>query len=395
MSDPSGGSTGGPGFSRGTGEIVNRSSPEKLTINWIFPRPNLTGGIKSNRLIAEAMVRRGHDVNLCFPVVHPWPRLRRPRSFLRRALSEWRASGKPRHHLETSTARLVPVASESVTAADVPDADVCIATWWRTVEWVRDFPASKGIKAHFIRHYEVFGGDPERVDATYRLPFLKLVIAGWLEDLMRDRFGDANAVLVRNAVDRTQFHAEPRGKNATPTVGMLYGDVEWKGAGTGFEALRLAQRSLPALRVIAFGASPIPRSMPVPDNFEFHERPPQSEIPRLYRRCDSWLVPSTSEGFGMPGLEAAACRCPIVSTRCGGPEEYVRHGVNGYLVDVGDAEQMASRLLEVVGLDEARWRAMSEASAEIAAEFDWDASAEILERALLERVRAGPQGSAG
>lgn len=30
-----------------------------LAINWVLPRPSLSGGIKSNRLIAEAMVRRG------------------------------------------------------------------------------------------------------------------------------------------------------------------------------------------------------------------------------------------------------------------------------------------------------------------------------------------------
>ena len=37
-----------------------------LIINWINPRPGMAGGVKSNRLIAEAMVRRGHQVNILY-----------------------------------------------------------------------------------------------------------------------------------------------------------------------------------------------------------------------------------------------------------------------------------------------------------------------------------------
>ncbi|MEZ6164273.1 MAG: glycosyltransferase family 4 protein [Phycisphaerales bacterium] len=40
-----------------------------------------------------------------------------------------------------------------------------------------------------------------------------------------------------------------------------------------------------------------------------------------------------------------ACHCPIVSTKCGGPADFVREGENGYLVEIGDAEAMADRIL--------------------------------------------------
>ena len=88
----------------------------------------------------------------------------------------------------------------------------------------------------------------------------------------------------------------------------------------------------------------------------------------------------------MPGLEAAACRCPIVSTRCGGPEDYVVDGETGFLVEVGDARGMAEAILKVVGQSEERWRKMSEASYLKSLEFDWDKSAAILEKALLGYV---------
>ena len=79
----------------------------------------------------------------------------------------------------------------------------------------------------------------------------------------------------------------------------------------------------------------------LPKNLDFSLRPPQDQIPHIYRKSDCWIVSSITEGFGMPGLEAAACRCPVVTTRCGGPEDYVQDGVSGYLVPVGDAQDDA------------------------------------------------------
>jgi glycosyltransferase involved in cell wall biosynthesis len=167
---------------------------------------------------------------------------------------------------------------------------------------------------------------------------------------------------------------------------MLYSHVTWKDSDTAFAALRIAQKTLPELRVIAFGNKPLQATHDLPKNLEFFLRPQQDQIPNLYRRADCWIVSSITEGFGMPGLEAAACRCPVVSTRCGGPEDYVQDGVSGFLVPVSDAKEMARRIVDVVTRDDARWRAMSEASYAIARTFNWERSAEILEGALLAAV---------
>lgn len=360
---------------------------KKLTINWVLPRPGLSGGIKSNRLIGEAMVRRGHSVNILF-VDSPAPRppAWRVRTFIRYMMTKLRTRQKQKHHLESSLANLLPVSHQPIRAADAPDADVTIATWWETAHWINDWPASKGKKAYFIRHHEIHGGDPDLVRQTYKLPLQKLVIASWLKRLMQEEYHDPNAVLVPNGVDWEQFSFHVRRKQPIPTVGMLYGIVEWKGARVAFDAIRLVQKLIPELRVICFGSHPIGSASKPPDNFEYHFRPTQEDIPHLYRMTDCWLLPSTIEGFGMPGLEAAACGCPVVSTLCGGPEDYVKDGFNGYLVDVGDAEAIAAKIHQVVTMDTESWQVMSRNSAEYVKRFDWDISAAILEKALFDLV---------
>ena len=48
---------------------------------------------------------------------------------------------------------------------------------------------------------------------------------------------------------------------------------------------------------------------------------------------DVFVIPSHQEGLCIAALEAMACGVPVISTRCGGPEDYVRPGINGDLVD--------------------------------------------------------------
>ena len=360
----------------------------KLRINWILPGANMAGGTKSNRLIAEAMQRRGHDVRIFYSdVVRPWPPLSQPRQLFRRVRHEVAVRGKQRHQLSASEVPVIGVGHRPIEPDDVPDADVVVGTWWETMEWIKDWPATRGLKAYFVRGHELFGGDPDRVRATYRLPALKLVISTWLQRLMVSEYGDPNAVLVPNGADWSQFGSEPRGRQDRPTVGLVFSPATINGADTAFEAIYRVQQELPELRVVCFGSNPIDGRWTAPRNLEFHLRPPQSMIPELYRSADCWLLASMTEGFGMPGLEAAACRCPVVATRCGGPEDYVEEGVNGYLVPVADSEAMAAAILKVLTLDETRWKAMSESSYAIAKRFDWDHSAEILEDALMKVVR--------
>jgi glycosyltransferase involved in cell wall biosynthesis len=50
----------------------------------------------------------------------------------------------------------------------------------------------------------------------------------------------------------------------------------------------------------------------------------------VYADCDVWLFASFSEGFGLPIIEAMACRCPVVATRAGCAPDVIKEGVNGY-----------------------------------------------------------------
>lgn len=63
--------------------------------------------------------------------------------------------------------------------------------------------------------------------------------------------------------------------------------------------------------------------------------------PDIYiQRSTIFLLPSTSESFGLAALEAMAQGVPIVATNTGGLPELIRHEVDGFLHNVGDWQSM-------------------------------------------------------
>ena len=347
----------------------------------------MCGGVKVVGILADCLTRRGHDVTVVtLPVLLPSFKSKFKQFLLGRG---WPRTNRD-SHLDRYSIRQRPLAAfRPVLDEDVPDGDIVIATWWETAEWVARLSPSKGAKVYFVQGHETFSeGSADRIRATYSLPMHKIVVSRWLKDLMRDTYGDAHATLAANAVDGSQFFAAPRGRQSPPTVGLIYSDSPVKSVDVALRAIEIVRREIPNLNVVSFGTWPAPAEFTSQPGVTFVQLPEQHRIRDLYARCDAWLVSSRSEGFGLPVLEAMACRTPVVSTRSGGPQDLVRDGVNGYLVDVGDAPGMAGRILEVLRMPEDRWKSMSEAAHGTATGYTWDEAADR----FLEGLRTARTG---
>ena len=74
----------------------------------------------------------------------------------------------------------------------------------------------------------------------------------------------------------------------------------------------------------------------------------QAEIISLYQHASVFALPSDEEGLGIVVLEAMACGVPVVSTRCGGPDEIITNGINGYLVALNDTDSFEKYLVKIL-----------------------------------------------
>lgn len=71
------------------------------------------------------------------------------------------------------------------------------------------------------------------------------------------------------------------------------------------------------------------------------------ELSAAYSAGDVFVFPSAIETFGLVVAEAMATGLPVVSSRVGGIPEIIEPGVNGYIFEPGDIEQMITYVREL------------------------------------------------
>jgi glycosyltransferase involved in cell wall biosynthesis len=342
---------------------------------------------------AQELMRRGHVVRVVSPPPPVTPIQRKIKSWL--MLNGWPADQTSlKSHLDqTPIDHHILDRWRPVTDKDVPEADVVIATWWETAEWVYDLSPDKGAKVYFVQHHEVFSHLPlERCQRTYLMPMHKIVIARWLKDLMESEYGDKTVDLVYNSVDTNQFYAPTRTKQSVPTIGLLYSTDVFKGLDCALRAIERLRTRWTDLRVVSFGNEHPRADLPLGEPSEFYHSPPQDELRNLYACCDLWLTASRSEGFNLPAMEAMACRTPVVSTNTGWPSEAIKSGSNGVLVDVGDVNALAQGAEWVLSLNDESWSKLSAGAYATATAGSWRQSAQAFEQALRHACERAARG---
>ncbi|SDY32964.1 glycosyltransferase family 4 protein [Halopenitus persicus] len=126
------------------------------------------------------------------------------------------------------------------------------------------------------------------------------------------------------------------------------------------QAIDTLREDIPDIRLLLIGDEPDPKlqqqidALDLNDHVESIDYVDNEKLPAYYRGADVFAIPSQQEGLAIVGLEAMACGTPVVSTQCGGPEEYVIDGETGYLVSADDIDAFADRLTTVLHEDGSR-----------------------------------------
>jgi glycosyltransferase involved in cell wall biosynthesis len=353
-----------------------------MKITFVLPYAGLAGGIRVVAIYADRLQQRGHEVFVVSQPLPPPGLKQRLRQWLRGKTSTGQPS--PSHFDGLAVPHKVLETCRPVDDGDVPDGDVVIATWWGTAEWVAALSPRKGAKVYFVQHHEIHPYFPvDRVRATYRLPLHKIVIAEWLKTVMAEEYGDSQVSIVPNSVDLDLFTAPPRSRQTLPTVGFMYSTKGWKGTDLAIQAWQLAQQTLPHLQGMAFGSEPVSTHLPLPAGISYRLKAPQNTLKEIYAGCDAWLFTSRVEGFGLPLLEAMACRTPVIATPAGAAPELLRQG-GGTIVPAEDPESIAAAIVALCTQPLEQWQALSEAAYQTACRYTWDDATTLLETALLE-----------
>ena len=358
-----------------------RSEFREMRITFVLPPANMSGGIRVIGIYAEKLSEMGHEVRIVSVQPRRPSMVERVKRFLK---------GKPPIVFEPNPPsfldhmkvhhRIAPH-DGPVTDRDLPDADVVVATWWETAPWVSALSPSKGAKAYFMQDYGAPGQELWQIEPTWRLPLHIVTIANWLAVLVKEHTPDARVSVVANSVDQEVFAAPPRGKQSRPTVGFLYREMASKGIGIALEAIRLARHEVPDLRVLAFGPAPSKEAARDLTGIEYAAKPDDAQVVAIYTSCDAWIFPSLREGFGLPLLEAMACRTPVIATPAGAAPELVRPD-RGFPLPDFEPASMAREIVRLAQMEDAAWRMLSDAARQSVEGYTWQDATRSFEKAL-------------
>jgi len=114
-----------------------------------------------------------------------------------------------------------------------------------------------------------------------------------------------------------------------------------------------------------------------------HPHLPPASLAPILQTWDLFVIPSHQEGLCIAALEAMACGVPVVSTRCGGPEQYVLSDLTGQLTG-SDSSELAAAILRICDNRDRRQQLSAGAFSWVCSHASPEVSRGIFRRHLLE-----------
>ncbi|MBV8520040.1 MAG: glycosyltransferase family 4 protein [Acidobacteria bacterium] len=329
-----------------------------MNISYLVEDTAQSGGVRVQLMQADALIARGHRVRLVtkgLPLT--W----------RSSRAEWVYVDDFRHY-------------------DARDQDFVVGTFWPTVPHAYEIAGTRAV--HLCQGYEgafsAYAPIRDQIEAAYRLPIPKLVVAKSLVPVCR-QFTD-DVTYVGQIVEEEFYRAVTPREHEPPRVllsGQAQGDM--KGIPEGYGAVAHARwfhQTLDLVRVSPWVPS---REEPLDAVQEFHVGLTTAEMTRLMHSCDVLLAPNhREEGFGLPAAEAMASGIPCIVTAI--PSYLSFDDVHDYALFAPEenAVELGERLIELLSDADLRERLRTRGR-EVAEQWRAEHVAARLEKFFEER----------
>lgn len=345
--------------------------PLRINIVLPFPVTKPVGGAKIMYEYANRLHEKGHAIKIYHSLKRPHKKMKSP-LWWKQFIFFIRGAARPYWfplHKEIKSV-IVPEISNRF----IDDADIIFFTWWQMAYAVNDLKPQKGKAVNLVQDYEIWNGNSNLVNASYKFDMQYVAIAEYLQNLIFEHTG-TKPLYLPNAIDTKKFFVTDAMNNRNPfNVIMLYSEEPRKGTKYGIEALKQLKEEFPALSVTLFSVYPKPE---LPDWIAYHRKP--SNLPQLYNNNAIFLSPSLGEGWALPPAEAMACGCAVVCTDIGGHASYAKNNETALLVQPENIEDIKQKIRFLFLNNDYRQSLAVNANKFLLSNFSWEKAVNQLE----------------
>jgi glycosyltransferase involved in cell wall biosynthesis len=118
-------------------------------------------------------------------------------------------------------------------------------------------------------------------------------------------------------------------------------------------------------------------------NIEFLGWQSKQDTEKAFREANFSIVPSLVEAFGFVVIESFSVGTPVVGSNTTGIAEIIRDGQDGFLFEPGNADDLAEKILWLLGDNALRMSCSANCSERFAGEFEM----EIVTDRLRDEIR--------
>ncbi|MCP6718263.1 MAG: glycosyltransferase family 4 protein [Patescibacteria group bacterium] len=362
-----------------------------MRIIFLLKNTAVSGGVRVVFEHANRLHNRGHEVCIIYPIV---PLSISSRKWGFDFYSFKRLYGKIKNSVLNSirpnSVKWFPLKAKLLKVPTfneryIPQADVVIATRWETAYEVSKYHQDKGEKFYFIQHYEIWCGPENKVNATYtQLGLRNIVVSNWIKEILKEKLKAKIEVVIPNGVNLEQFYPENmKRKSDRIRILLPYRRVKWKGIEDGLAACKIAKQRYPTIQIVMFGPEPKEK---ISSDIEFHKMPYGEKLRKIYNSSDIFVFPSHNEGFGLPPMEAMACKCAVVATEVGGVPDYTIPGKTALVSKPKDVKAMSENIIRLIENPKER-KKIAENGYDFIQDFGWDCSTDKLEKVFQNYVK--------
>lgn len=330
-----------------------------MKIVYVATRPQVNGATKVAIMHCNLLKKRNHQVRLCV---------------LGAGSLDWGSPEVPVEYV-SSFRKIVLEDKELIVALD------CFSAIWFTHQYGMKRVISL-IQTNEPKLYTDVGLI-DTAEKAFALQNPKIAVSKYLQRVLQSYGSDS--CIIPPAIDRTVFYPEER---KTPKVGKQFRVLTVGSYGhplkqipQAFEAvsyLKKAGVDVKLIRLVRKEETEKPEEIET----QWFVNPPQEKIGDIYRKSDVLLFPSSSEGFGLPILEAMMSGIPFVTTDNGGSRDIVPYALKDSLIEVGDTIKMGKALYRIA-TEESRFDTLRQLGLEQAKKWSWENTCNALEEFFM------------